>query len=55
MIIHHSVFSANLLGHGLICPAYHMKKKQLPAIPRETLHQILYVLTMKLIQKQKNN
>lgn len=55
MIIYHSFFSANLLGHGLICPAYHMKKKQLRAIPRETLHQILYVLTMKLIHKQKNN
>lgn len=55
MSIHHSFFSANLLQHGLICPARYMKKMQLRAIPRETLHQILYVLAMKLIHQQKNN
>lgn len=55
MIIYHSFFSANLVVHGLICPARYMKKKQLRAIPREILHQILYVLAMKLIQQQKNN
>jgi hypothetical protein len=31
-----------------------MKKKQFSAIPRETLHQILYILAMKLIHQQKS-
>lgn len=53
MIIHHLFFSANLLKYGLICPAGYMKKKLLSAIPRKTLHQILYILAMKLIAKQK--